>query len=131
MTGLFQIVASVAALFLAATSSAGAQSASPVRVRGEVLTISGTELVVASRTGQDVRINLGENWSAGGVVAAQLTDIKPGTFVGIASMPQPGGPSRAIEVLIFPEAMRGTGEGHYPWDLQPESMMTNANVASD
>jgi hypothetical protein len=60
--------------------------------------------------------------------AFALADIKPGSFVGIAAMPQPDGTQRALEVLIFPEAMRGTGEGHYPWDLQPKSTMTNANV---
>jgi hypothetical protein len=130
MTRLFQIVA-VLTLFLATTANLRAESSSPVRVRGTVLSIQGSDLAVKSRTGEDVRIRLADSWSAGGVVPAKLSDIKSGTFVGIASTPQPGGPSRAIEVLIFPEAMRGTGEGHYPWDLQPESTMTNATVVSD
>jgi hypothetical protein len=124
MTRLFQIVV-VLTLFLATTANLGAQSSSPVRVRGTVLSIQG-DLAVKSRTGEDVRIRLADGWSDGGVVPAKLSDIKSGTFVGIASTPQPGGPSRAIEVLIFPEGMRGTGEGHYPWDLQPESTITNA-----
>src|SRR4051812_10938443 len=128
---LLQIIAPVMAVLLGAISDVGAQSASPVRVRGTVVSIEGTELAVKPGTGEDIRIRLAENWSAGGVVAADLTDTKPGTLVGIASMPQPGEPSRAIEVLIFPESMRGTGEGHYPWDLQSESTMTNAAVASD
>src|SRR4051794_14084094 len=106
MRHLLQIIAPVMAVLLGAISDVGAQSASPVRVRGTVVS-EGTELAVKPGAGDDIRIRLAENWSAGGVVAADLTDIKPGTFVGIASMPQPGGPSRAIEALIFPESMRG------------------------
>ena len=71
---------------------------------------------------------LADNAVAVGVVKAALADIKPGSFVGIAAMPQSDGAQRALEVLIFPDAMRGTGEGHYPWDLQPKSTMTNASV---
>src|SRR5258707_1572771 len=59
-----------------------------------------------------------------------MADIKPGMFVGSAGMMQPDGTQKALEVHIFPEAMRGTGEGHYDWDLRPESKMTNANVAT-
>ncbi len=57
-----------------------------------------------------------------------MADIKPGSFVGITGMPQPDGSQRAVEVHIFPETMRGTGEGHYAWDLRPQSTMTNGNV---
>jgi len=63
-----------------------------------------------------------------GVVKASLSEIKQGSFVGVTAMPQADGSQRALEVHIFPEAMRGTGEGHYPWDLRPQSTMTNANV---
>jgi len=69
-----------------------------------------------------------DNAVALGVVKATLADIKAGSFVGIGAMPQSDGTQRALEVLIFPEAMRGTGEGHYSWDLQPKSTMTNGNV---
>jgi hypothetical protein len=62
------------------------------------------------------------------IVKASLSDIKQGSFVGTTGMPQADGSQNAIEVHIFPEAMRGTGEGHYPWDLRPQSTMTNANV---
>src|SRR5262249_15813543 len=62
------------------------------------------------------------------IVKASLSDIKQGSFVGSTGMPQADGRQKAIEVHIFPEAMRGTGEGHYPWDLRPQSTMTNANV---
>jgi len=62
------------------------------------------------------------------VAKASLADVKEGSFVGITGMPQPDGSQSALEVHIFPESMRGTGEGHYPWDLQPQSTMTNANI---
>jgi hypothetical protein len=91
-------------------------------------TFEGPVFVVKSRDGAELKIVLAENVVAAGVIKATLADIKPGSFVGIAAMPQPDGTQRALEVLIFPEAMRGTGEGHYPWDLQPKSTMTNANV---
>jgi hypothetical protein len=84
--------------------------------------------VVKSRDGTELKIVLADNAVAVGVVKAALADIKPGSFVGIAAMPQSDGAQRALEVLIFPDAMRGTGEGHYPWDLQPKSTMTNASV---
>jgi len=107
-----------------------AQAAQPVRVRGTVASLDGTTLKVKARTGEDVTIKLADNWSAAGVIKASLADIKQGTFVGIAAMP--GGTSlRALEVLVFPDAMRGSNEGHYPWDLQPESTMTNATVSGD
>jgi len=73
---------------------------------------------------------LASDWAATGVVKAAMSDIKPGTFIGTASLPQTDGSQRAIEVVVFPEAMRGLGEGHYPWNLKPTSMMTNANIAN-
>ena len=107
---------------------AWAQDAPPARVRGTIERIEGPVYVVKSRDGAELKIVLAENAVAAGLVKATLADIKQGSFVGIAAMPQPDGAQRALEVLIFPEAMRGTGEGHYPWDLQPKSTMTNANV---
>ena len=116
------------ALALAA-SAAWAQGTTTVRVRGTIERVDGQTLVVKSRDGADVTVRLADNASAVGVVKASLADIRPGTYVGTAAMPQAGGSLRAIEVLIFPETMRGTGEGHTPWDLLPESTMTNATVA--
>jgi hypothetical protein len=57
-----------------------------------------------------------------------LASIAPGTFIGTAARPAPDGELQAMELLVFPESARGTGEGHYPWDLAPGSTMTNANV---
>src|SRR6202048_3795184 len=120
------VVAGLAAILTAPL--AWSQDAPPVRVRGTIDRTEGAVFVVKSRDGTELKIVLAENAVAVGVVKAALADIKPGLFVGIAAMPQPDGTQRALEVLIFPEAMRGTGEGHYPWDLQPKSTMTNANV---
>ena len=113
---------------LLGASAAWAQSP-PTRVRGKIERLDGPMLTVKSRDGADVTIRLADNLSVSGVAKAALTDIKPGTYVGIAALPQAGGALRAVEVLVFPEAMRGTAEGHGPWDLLPESTMTNATVA--
>jgi hypothetical protein len=84
--------------------------------------------VIKSRDGSEVKVSLADNALVVAIVKASLSDIKQGSFVGTTGMPQPDGSQKAIEVHIFPEAMRGTGEGHYPWDLQAQSTMTNANV---
>jgi hypothetical protein len=121
--------ASAAIGFLLGPISAMA-AGDPIRVRGTVVSIEGSALVVHSREGADVSIHLADKWGATGVVKASLSDIKPGTFIGTASLPETDGAQRAIEVVVFPEALRGYGEGHYPWDLKPKSMMTNANIAN-
>ena len=119
----------LATLALAATlASTLATAADGVRVRGTVASISGDTLVVKSRDGDNVSIKLNAGWKAGGIVKAKLSDIKPGDFVGIASLPTAAGGDGALEVLIFPPAMRGTGEGSYGWDLKPNSSMTNGSV---
>jgi hypothetical protein len=109
---------------------AAAQSGTAVRVRGTVVSLGGSTLIVHSRDGADVSIHLADNWAVTGVVKASMSDIKPGVFIGTASLPQPDGSLRSLEVVVFPEALRGMGEGHYPWDLKPASMMTNANIAN-
>ena len=78
--------------------------------------------------GSELKVLLADNGGVTAIVKASLSDIKQGSFVGVAGMPRADGSQKAIEVLIFPEAMRGTGEGHYPWDVRPQSTMTNANV---
>jgi hypothetical protein len=84
--------------------------------------------VVKARDGAELKVALADNPQIAGVVKASLSDIKQGSFVGVTAMPRADGSQSALEVHIFPEAMRGTGEGHYPWDLRPQSTMTNANV---
>ena len=115
-----------AALTLAMFASAGAQDT--MRVRGTIARVEGPVYVIKTRDGAELKVALAEPGLVVALVKASMADIKPGLFVGSTGMPQPDGSQKAIEVHIFPEAMRGTGEGHYPWDLQANSTMTNANV---
>jgi hypothetical protein len=103
----------------------------PVRVRGTVDSVNGQTLAVKSRDGATVDLKLADNTPVRSVVKASLSDVKQGGFVGITAMPLPDGTQKAVEIHIFPEAMRGTGEGHRPWDLMPNSTMTNATVDSE
>jgi len=116
------------ALGCAVAGAAAAQT--PVRVRGAIEALDGTQLTVKSRDGDLIKIKLADNYVVAAVVPTALDMIKPGSFIGTAAMKQTDGSLVALEVLVFPEAMRGVGEGHYPWDLQPESTMTNATVAT-
>ena len=113
---------------LAFTTAAAAQA--PTRMRGSIAAIDGNTAIIATREGTAVPVKLADNWSVMLVSPMTMADIKEGSFVGIASMKGPDGSLNALEVLVFPEAARGSNEGHYPWDLQPESMMTNATVAT-
>ncbi|MBV8330665.1 MAG: hypothetical protein JOZ61_09395, partial [Verrucomicrobia bacterium] len=97
-----------------------------VRVRGTIERIDGSTYVVKTRDGAELKVAVADNPQIAGVVKASLSDIKQGSFVGITAMPRADGSQSALEVHIFPEVMRGTGEGHYPWDLRPQSTMTNA-----
>lgn len=108
----------------------GAHAAERVRVRGTVESIDGDTLKVKARDGKDVTVMLKAGWAVTGVVKASAADIKPGDFVGIASQPTDSGVNGALEVVVFPAAMKGTGEGDRPWDLKPNSSMTNATVAN-
>ena len=116
--------------FFVETVQGMAESGERVHVRGDVISLDDATLLVHSREGADVSLHLTDDWAATGVVPASLADIKVGVFIGTASAPQSDGSQRALEVVVFPEAMRGVGEGHYPWDLAPESKMTNANIAN-
>ena len=100
----------------------------PTRVRGTVEKLDGQELTVKSRDGQTLTIALAPNVTVLAVVKKSLADIKPGDYVASTSVRRDG-KLRAVEVHIFPEAMRGTAEGQFPWDLVPDSLMTNATVA--
>src|SRR5580698_1474061 len=99
-----------------------------VRVRGTIESIDGSTYVIKARDGAELKVALADKAQMAAVVKASLADIKQGLFVGVTAMPQADGSLSAVEVHIFPEAMRGTGEGHYSWDLRPKSTMTNANV---
>jgi hypothetical protein len=120
------VVLGVVAMMASGIGMASAQDT--VRVRGTIERIDGSTYVVKARDGAELKVALADNPQIAGVVKASLSDIKQGSFVGVTAMPQADGSQSALEVHIFPEAMRGTGEGHYPWDLRPQSTMTNANV---
>ena len=116
--------------FLGIAVLSPAQAAETVRVRGTVVGLEGSTLTVKTREGPDAKLMLKPGWKMAGVAKASLADIKPGDFVGIASLPTAAGGDGAVEVLVFPAAMKGTGEGSYPWDLKPKSTMTNATVTN-
>ena len=122
------LAAASAALLLASTAMA--QTPTRVLIRGTIAEIDGKTATITTREGPKATVKLADNWAVALVQPIAVSEIKPGSFVGIASLGGANGAREALEVLVFPEAMRGTGEGHYPWDLQPESMMTNATVAT-
>jgi hypothetical protein len=117
-------------LVLASSLSAMAQQPpTPSRVRGTVEAVDGDVLAVKSRAGEDFKLHMASDMRVVGIVKISLSDIKVGSFVGATTVPGPDGSNNAIEVHVFPEDMRGTGEGSRPFDLRPNSTMTNATVA--
>ncbi|PRY06613.1 hypothetical protein B0G80_5858 [Paraburkholderia sp. BL6669N2] len=126
----FAAPALVAAALLAAGPAAHAQSAAPTGVRGTVTSLSGDLLKVHTRDGKDVDVKLAKDTPIRGVVLANINDIKPDSYVGTAAIPQADGTLKALEVHVFPASMRGSGEGHRPWDLGGNSSMTNGTVGS-
>jgi hypothetical protein len=110
--------------------NAAAIAADIVRIRGLIETSDGSKMTVKTREGASTAIALATGVKIMAVAKASIEDIKPGDFVGIASLPKSKGGDGAVEVLIFPAAMKGTGEGSYPWDLKPQSTMTNATVSN-
>jgi len=123
----------IAALLIAAVSAvaiAQAPANPPVRLRGTVERIDRTHLIVKTNTGQSMNVKLADNYVVVGIAKASLADVASGKFIGTTTVGDRDGALVALEVHIFPENMRGTGEGHYDWDLRPTSKMTNANVAN-
>ena len=99
-----------------------------VRIRGTIERVEGPVYVVKNRDGAELKLTVTDNPLFVAIAPSTMADIKPGMFVGSAGTMQPDGTQKAIEVHIFPESMRGTGEGHYDWDLKPQTKMTNGNV---
>ncbi len=121
----------IAALIALAVGPALAQSppaGTPTRIRGTVDKLDGQNLMVKSRDGQTLTIELAANVAVITLVKKSIADIKAGDYVASTGVKGTDGKIHAIEVRIFPEAARGTGEGQYPWDLMPDSIMTNATV---
>lgn len=123
-TLLHGLVATIVVL----TGAGLARAQETVRVRGALERQEGDVYVIKARDGKDVRVKLTANAVVVAIVKASLADIKAGSYVGVAGLPQADGSQKALEVHIFPEAMRGVGDGHRGWDLQPSSTMTNGNV---
>src|SRR5712671_6200205 len=119
-------VAMVVASSLYATAQ---QPPSPSRVRGTIEGVDGEVLSVKSRSGEDFKLHMAGDMRVVGLVKISLSDIKVGSFMGTTTVPGPDGSQNAVEVHVFPEDMRGTGEGSRPFDLRPNSTMTNATVA--
>lgn len=101
----------------------------PTRVRGTIESVDGDTMQVKSRSGEDVKLHIASDLSVSGITKISLADIKTGSFIGATTVPGPDGGQNAVEVHVFPESMRGTGEGSRPYDLKPNSSMTNATVA--
>ena len=108
-------------------AQAQAPQGKPVTIRVKIAAVDKQALKVTTAAG-DVLVKLPDDVRVGGVEAAKLSDITAGNYVGTTAVKQADGNLKALEVHIFPETSRGTGEGHRPWDLQPGSTMTNANV---
>ena len=120
-----------AVLLVCVAMLAEAQAATPMRIRGTITALEGNVLSVKSRDGKDLTINLADNLTVSGTKAITMADIKPGDFVGSATMKRPDGTQVALEVHLFPAALRGVvPEGHMSWDLEPGSMMTNATLTA-
>lgn len=102
----------------------------PVRVRGEIASIEGAKLVVHGREGKDITVDLTPNYAVFAVVKADKSDIEKGTFIGTATLDDKATGMKSLEVVVFPESLRGFAEGHYAWDLKPRSKMTNATVSN-
>jgi hypothetical protein len=117
-----------AGLLIPAVSRVEAQTPAATRIRGDIEALDGQDIHIVSRSGQNVTLRLAGDLQVQGVVPISIDAIKPGSFIGSAAVGQPDGTLRALEVHVFPEAMRGTGEGHRPFDLGPESTMTNGTV---
>jgi hypothetical protein len=118
------------AMVAVSTLSALAQRAPvPTRVRGTIESVNGDTMQVKSRSGEDVNLHIASDVRVSGITKISLAEIKAGSFVGATTVPGPDGGDRAVEVHVFPESMRGTGEGSRPYDLKPNSSMTNATVS--
>ncbi|MGZ6125222.1 MAG: hypothetical protein ACXWLR_09705 [Myxococcales bacterium] len=123
----------VAGMFVAvapAIAVAQAPPSPPVRIRGTIEKLDGQNLTIKARSGQSMSVKLADKFMVVGIFKGSVADITSGKFIGTTTLGERDGALVAQEVHIFPETMRGTGEGHYDWDLKPDSKMTNANVAN-
>ncbi len=126
MTHRLQFAA--AALVLALVTPAFAENAPTVRIRGEATKIEGDMLSVTERNGQALTVKLAPNYRVSELRKVEASEITAGKYVGVTAFPTKDGGLRAVAIMLFPDAAKGTAEGHHPWDLAPEATMTNATV---
>ncbi len=112
-----------------APAAPAAPAPGPVRLRATIEKIDLPRITVRERSGEVITLTLADNLAINEVVPIEIAAIQPGSFIGTAALTKADGTLEALEVLVFPEAARGSGEGHYPWDLMPQSTMTNATVS--
>jgi hypothetical protein len=122
------LVASLTAITVFA-SVTWAQQPPPMRIRGTIESVDGATLMIKSREGESLKVRMTDNVAVFGVAKTELSEIKPGSYIGVSAMPEPDGTQKALAVHIFPESQRGAAEGFRPWDMKPNSTMTNATVA--
>jgi hypothetical protein len=114
---------------VAMVATAGfAQQPQTTRIRAVTEKVDGNVLMVKARNGDQLKVTMADNARYAAMIKATLDDLKPDTYIGVTSMPQPDGTLKAVAIHIFQANQRGTGEGHRPWDLTPGSMMTNAAI---
>ena len=101
-----------------------------VRIRGTIEAVDGTSVTIKPRIGTPVQVKLGDGVRVATANTAKISDIQPDSYIGTAATPQPDGTLKALEVAVFAPSMRGTGDGHYPWDLEKENTMTNGAVGA-
>ena len=123
------LMASLAVVSLLATSAWAQQPPAPTRIRGTIDAVDGKTLSIKTREGTDVKVNMTDDLTVIGIAKSSLSEIKQGSYIGVSAMPQPDGSQKAIAIHIFMESQRGAAEGFRPWDLRPNSTMTNATVA--
>jgi len=122
-------IIAIAMVMASAIAATAQQPPAPTRVRGTIEAVDGNVVSVKSRSGEDVKLHMTSDIRVVGIIKISLADIKTGSFIGTTTVPGPDGRQNAVEVHVFPEEMRGTGEGSRPYDLRPNSTMTNATVA--
>jgi hypothetical protein len=123
------LVAAIAAFLALPALAQASPEGTPTRIRGTVEKLDGQKLMIKSRDGAPVVVELAPNFAVSALVKKSLADVKEGDYVASAGVKGTDGKIHAVEVRIFPEALRGAGEGQYPWDLSPDSVMTNATVS--
>jgi hypothetical protein len=124
-----RLVGAAGLALILTTSAAWAQQAPPLRVRGTIEKVDGNTLTVKARGGETLTVKLADNVRVATMLKATIADIKQGAYIGVTAMPQPDGSQKAMGIHIFTEAQRKTVQArHSPWDREPGSTMTNANV---